>query len=59
MSKALSLWFAVSSILILAASAIAISHYIWLALLLAVLGVFNIGWGFMFKAKHRKSTLKA
>ncbi|AJS60079.1 hypothetical protein [Paenibacillus sp. IHBB 10380] len=59
MSKVLSIWFSVSSILLLAASAIAISHYAWLALLLAVLAIFNIGWGFIIKAKHRKSSIKS
>ncbi len=58
MSKGLSLWFATSSILILAAAAIAITYSGWLALLLTILGVCNIGWGFVTKAKHRKASLR-
>lgn len=57
MSKGLSLWFATSSILILAAAAIAITYSGWLALLLTILGVCNIGWGFVTKAKHRRASL--
>lgn len=59
MSKILSLWFAASSIIMLAASAISISHSFWLALLIGILAIFNIGWGFIIKAKHRKSSLKS
>ena len=55
MSKGLSLWFAVSSIVLLSAAAIFISHNIWTALGLGVLTVFNIGWGFIVKAKKRRS----
>lgn len=55
MSKALSLWFAISSILILTAASIAISSNIWVALLLGVACILNIGCGFMIKARQRKS----
>ncbi|WP_438347612.1 hypothetical protein ACP8HI_18290 [Paenibacillus sp. FA6] len=58
MSKGLSLWFAASSIIILAVAAIAISHSGWIALILSVLGVFNIGYGFVIKSKRRKSSIE-
>ncbi|WP_019908662.1 hypothetical protein [Paenibacillus sp. HW567] len=54
MGKGLSLWFACSSILMLTAASISISYNIWLALLLGVLCIFNIGWGFIVKAKRRR-----
>lgn len=57
MNKGLSLWFAVSSIIILAVAAIAITYSGWIALLLTALGVCNIGWGFVLKAKRRKASL--
>ncbi|GIO32030.1 MULTISPECIES: hypothetical protein [Paenibacillus] len=55
MSKGLSLWFACSSILLLGACAIAISYNGWIALLLGVLAICNIGWGFVIKAKKNRS----
>ncbi|AOZ92339.1 hypothetical protein [Paenibacillus crassostreae] len=58
MSKGLSLWFAASSIILLAIAAIAISHSGWLAFLLTALAVCNIGWGFVIKAKRRKSSIE-
>lgn len=54
MGKGLSLWFATSSILLLTAASISISFNIWLALLLGTLCVFNIGWGFILKARLRR-----
>ncbi|CAH1212388.1 hypothetical protein PAECIP111892_03745 [Paenibacillus auburnensis] len=54
MGKGLSLWFATSSILILTAASICISYNIWLALLLGILCVLNIGWGFILKARLRR-----
>ncbi|WP_438494675.1 hypothetical protein [Paenibacillus sp. IHBB 3054] len=54
MGKGLSLWFACSSILMLTAASISISFNIWLALLLGVLCVLNIGWGFIVKARLRR-----
>lgn len=54
MGKGLSLWFAVSSILLLTAASISISSNIWLALLLGVLCILNIGWGFILKARLRR-----
>ncbi|UQZ33318.1 hypothetical protein C2I18_06950 [Paenibacillus sp. PK3_47] len=54
MGKGLSLWFACSSILILTAASISISFNIWISLLLGVLCILNIGWGFILKAKLRR-----
>ncbi|GAB6988022.1 hypothetical protein [Paenibacillus pini] len=54
MSKGLSLWFAFSSMVLLAASAIAISFNGWIAVLLGVVSIFNIGWGFIVKAKRNR-----
>lgn len=57
MSKALSAWFATSSIIILLFCAVAISYSAWLAILLGILAIGNIGWGFVIKAKqNRRST---
>ncbi|BFH12099.1 DUF5325 family protein [Paenibacillus melissococcoides] len=56
MSKGLALWFAVSSIVLLTATAITISHNIWLSILFAVLAVFNIGFGFIVKARQRRKS---
>ncbi|WP_196233365.1 hypothetical protein [Paenibacillus polymyxa] len=55
MSKGLSLWFAVSSIVLLTAAAISISYSAWLSILLGLLSVGNIGWGFVVKARQRRS----
>lgn len=54
MNKALSLWFAVSSIVLLAVSAIFISYNGWIASLIGVIAIFNIGWGFIIKAKQNR-----
>ncbi|BCG60836.1 hypothetical protein [Paenibacillus sp. URB8-2] len=54
MSKGLSLWFALSSILLLTAASIAISYQLWIALLLGALCVLNIGWGFIIKARRQR-----
>lgn len=54
MSKGLSLWFALSSILLLAAASIALSYRLWMALLLGALCVLNIGWGFIIKARSER-----
>lgn len=54
MSKGLSLWFAVSSIVLLMFCAIAISYSAWLAILLGVVAIGNIGWGFVIKAKRQR-----
>ncbi|MGN7358778.1 hypothetical protein ACTHPF_11825 [Paenibacillus sp. SAF-054] len=54
MSKGLSLWFACSSILLLGAAAVCISYNGWLALLVGVLAICNIGWGFVIKAKQNR-----
>lgn len=58
MSKGLSAWFAISSMLLLMATAVALSYSLWYALLFAVLSVANIGWGFVIKAKKKKSLIK-
>ncbi|NMO95607.1 hypothetical protein [Paenibacillus lemnae] len=55
MGKGLSLWFAVSSIILLSAASIMISQNIWIAAALGVLTLLNIGWGFIVKAKHGRS----
>lgn len=55
MSKGLSLWFSISSIILLTAAAISISYSAFIAIAFAILSVFNIGWGFMIKAKKRRS----
>lgn len=55
MSKGLSLWFAVSSIILMSAAAINISHNFLLAIGLGILTILNIGWGFIIKAKSRRS----
>lgn len=57
MSKGLSLWFAVSSIILLSAAAITISHNVFIAIALGIISVFNIGWGFIIKARRRRSRL--
>ncbi|AIQ49208.1 hypothetical protein R70723_27355 [Paenibacillus sp. FSL R7-0273] len=54
MGKGLSLWFSTSSILILTAASISISYNLWLALLLGLLCILNIGWGFILKARLRR-----
>ncbi|MBO2943894.1 hypothetical protein JJQ72_07880 [Paenibacillus sp. F411] len=55
MGKGLSLWFASSSIVLMAAASIMLSHNIWAALGLGVLTILNIGWGFIVKARLRRS----
>lgn len=55
MSKGLSLWFAISSIVLLSAAAMTISYNGWLAMLLGILSILNIGWGFIVKSKRRGS----
>lgn len=54
MSKGLSLWFAFSSIMLLAVTAIMISYSGWLATLLFVVSVANISWGFVIRAKKER-----
>ncbi|MCU6709249.1 DUF5325 family protein [Paenibacillus sp. J5C_2022] len=58
MSKSLSLFFAVMSVLFMSATAISISHNGWLVLLFSVLSLFSIGTGFIVKARLRKKTDK-
>ncbi|PQP80980.1 hypothetical protein C0Q44_24910 [Paenibacillus sp. PCH8] len=59
MSKGLSLWFAFSSIILLAVTAIMISYSGWLASLLFVLSIANIGWGFVIRAKKERQEGRA
>ncbi|WP_411343685.1 hypothetical protein ACE3MZ_19055 [Paenibacillus sp. WLX1005] len=54
MSKILSAWFAFSSIILLLFCAVAISYSAWLAILLGVVAIGNIGWGFVIKAKQQR-----
>jgi len=54
MSKPLSLWFALSSIILMSATAVMISHNGWIAILLALLTLFNVGYGFVIKARLRR-----
>ncbi|WP_158602204.1 DUF5325 family protein [Cohnella endophytica] len=54
MSKPLSLFFAVVSIIFLLATAFSISHNGWLTLLFAVLALVTTGSGFVVKARLRK-----
>lgn len=54
MGKGLSLTFAVSSIALLTAASISISHNIVQALSLGLLCVLNIGFGFILKARIRR-----
>lgn len=54
MSKLLSLWFAVSSIILMGATAVMISHNGWIATLLALLTICNVGFGFIVKARARR-----
>ncbi|MCR8846063.1 hypothetical protein NQ117_20490 [Paenibacillus sp. SC116] len=54
MPKRLALWFAFSSIILLTITSITLSSNGWISLICAVLAFFNVGFGFMFKAKYRK-----
>ncbi|WP_458124037.1 hypothetical protein [Paenibacillus sp. Z3-2] len=59
MSKGLSLWFAFSSIILLAVTAVTISYSGWLAALLFVLSIANIGWGFVIRAKKERQEVRS
>ncbi|OMF11509.1 hypothetical protein BK131_21425 [Paenibacillus amylolyticus] len=59
MSKGLSLWFAFSSIILLAVTAITISYSGWLAALLFILSMANIGWGFVIRAKKERQEVRS
>ncbi|PWW07503.1 hypothetical protein DFQ01_102400 [Paenibacillus cellulosilyticus] len=54
MSKMLSLWFALSSTILMGATAVMISHNGWIAVLLALVTVCNVGFGFVVKARARR-----
>lgn len=55
MSKGLSLWFALSSIVLLTACAMMISTNWLIAVGLGILSILNIGWGFVIKSKRKPS----
>lgn len=54
MSKSLSMFFAVLSILFMSAMAISISYSGWYVLLFGLLTLFSIGTGFIVKARLRR-----
>ncbi|MHA6483075.1 hypothetical protein ACX1C1_14370 [Paenibacillus sp. strain BS8-2] len=54
MSKSLSMFFAVLSILFMSATAISIVYNGWFVLLFALLSLFSIGTGFIVKARLRR-----
>jgi len=54
MSKAASLFFALTSAVWMIATAISLSHNVWLALLFFVLTFLTIGLGFIWKARSRR-----
>ena len=58
MSKSLALIFSVTAIIFLVGIGIALSYRLpWLALLLAMLWVVQVGLGFVVKAKKHKKSL--
>jgi uncharacterized membrane protein len=54
MSKSLSMFFAVLSILFMSATAISISYSGWYVLLFSLLSLLSIGFGFIVKARLRR-----
>ncbi|MCM3629310.1 DUF5325 family protein [Paenibacillus glycanilyticus] len=54
MSKSLSLFFAVVSVLLMCATAISMSFNAWLAILFGILTLLMIGGGFVVKARLRR-----
>ncbi|GGO02424.1 hypothetical protein [Saccharibacillus kuerlensis] len=56
MNKGLALWFAASSMILVTLCAIMITENPWLAVVFGILAVFNIGWGFVTKARIRRKT---
>ncbi|RCW47649.1 DUF5325 family protein [Paenibacillus prosopidis] len=54
MSKPLSLFFSVLSIIFMSAMAISISHNAWFVLLFGLLTLFTIGAGFIVRARLRR-----
>jgi len=55
-SKTLSLFFALSSTVLMLVTAFSISHSGWLALLFGILTIAVMGAGFIVKAKLRKKS---
>jgi hypothetical protein len=58
MSKTLSLFFAVASILLLLATAFTISYNGWLALMFGMLALAVMAIGFVVKARLKRNPLK-
>ncbi|WP_169833426.1 DUF5325 family protein [Paenibacillus oryzae] len=58
MSKSLSLFFAVLSVLFMSATAISIAHNGWLVLLFSLLFLLSTGAGFIVKARLRRKNNK-
>ncbi|WEK53444.1 MAG: hypothetical protein P0Y55_12735 [Candidatus Cohnella colombiensis] len=56
MSKTLSLYFAMSSIILMIVTAVFISENGWYAALFAVLTCVNVGIGFIVKARKRRAS---
>lgn len=56
MSKSLSLFFAVLSVVFMSATAISISYSGWYVLLFSVLSLLCIGAGFIVKARLRRKS---
>ncbi|MCD9023919.1 hypothetical protein [Cohnella silvisoli] len=54
MSKSLSLFFAVASVVLMLATAFSLSHNGWLALMFSFLTLAMIAFGFVVKARLRK-----
>lgn len=54
MSKSLSMFFAVLSVVFMSATAISISYSVWYVLLFSVLTLLSIGAGFIVKARMRR-----
>ncbi|MDQ6419817.1 hypothetical protein RB620_10275 [Paenibacillus sp. LHD-117] len=54
MSKSLSMFFAVLSVLLMSATAVSISYSGWFVLLFGLLSLFSIGAGFIVKARLRR-----
>lgn len=56
MSKSLSMFFAVLSVIFMSATAISISYSGWYVLLFSLLSLLSIGLGFIMKARLRRKS---
>ncbi|RXZ84272.1 hypothetical protein EBB07_04150 [Paenibacillaceae bacterium] len=56
MSKPLALLFACLSVVLMSATAISLSHNVWIALLFFVLTIGMIGVGFVVRARQRRKS---